>query len=636
MSQTTAPRSDDARAARRTAQSRRARCERNLRRLGREYDAHLYIDAEKRTAHINQTKDPSEAVISGREFPQPVTDYSPLAWDWLCQRLLTAHEAAHARYTNHEDFAERLRTRFDRSEQELAKDLWNAGEDTAIEAQLRRDVPNYDAIINTFRENRAAASLHSENAILSLADATTVAVLEKGTYDSGRLDVLLDQNDGRLQFRDEQARETFENTILPAVNDMLADVLDESYSPRRNERLLDFAREVVDAIKEDEQEQEQEQEQQGDDGDEQDNSDDGQSGNDDAGDEDEESEAGQGDAEGDESGDAGEPAPAEGLDTDDADGPDGFPDDASDMDDDGEAEEADELDGAETDDNGEVEAPASSDDVETDEELEQELEEKAEQDTPDAEGGDDSSTGRADDEIVRERPDDAVDEGTWRSAMQEADRLERVLKQLIESDTSRRKRFQRRGRVDGTQIHRTATGEKRINVQRNKPEEPDLTFVLVLDRSGSMGGRISQAEIATIAFAEALERVGVQVAVYDLHNNAVRVGCNFDTPIQRAKSSLATGAVGGGTPLSDAIDMAVDEIPAASRDSCRALVISDDNPNSPERYRGAVQNCPFPVVGVLLSDTADMDLYTRAVTVNQDGSDISSSLQNLAYELVHA
>ena len=628
----TAADEQDVRAYRRSSHRRVMRCERNLRRISRSYKATLSINEGHRTAHIDMESDPSHAVVSGREFEQPVTDYSPLAWDWLCQRCLTAHEAAHGRYTNHDDFMQRL-DEYDKRQKGIVKNLWNAAEDCAIEANLRRAIPAYDSLIAAFRANLMASNNPDT---VSLARATSMAILEKGTYESGRVENLINPRNKDIQFASSDDRETFVNEIAPAVDNLLQDILEEPNAKERNKRTFQFVDEVLEHIE---------------------NADDPDSDVDEKGDSEgdgasqpqqgreesdqREDETGQ-PQQGDEEGNQGSGSQESGEDNGSPQqGAGGMPNDADNMEGKGEAEEADELDGAETDANGHVEAPSSSDDVTTDPSVQQDLQQDVESEgenlpTP---GGSGNPNGGVENERIdtqKDRPT-RLNSATWEQAMSEADRLQRVLEDLTASDKSRRKRHQRRGRIDGSSLHRLKTGEKRVKMRQRRPDEPDMGFVLVVDRSGSMGGSlISSAEKAAVGFAEALERVGIDVMVVGLHDGRVREELAFDEDTHSRRTDLANGETDGGTPLSDALRMARKRIRAEDFKERRVLVISDDRPNSPAKYRQEVQKCSFPVVGVLLSNGADLKDYTRAVESAPSGSTLSTDLQKLARELVHS
>lgn len=245
---------DTRRTHRRTTSHRQHRLQRNARRLTKSWALTLAVDPSHRTAHINMDGDTPHIVISGRTFPQPVTDYDPDTWDWLCQRVLTAHESGHDRYTDHDDFTTRLDdvpTQY----KAVAKHVWNALEDGAIERQLRKRWPNFSTPFLHFRANLFAATDPGRPADdgtgrhLTLADALVTACLDHTTFDSGTTRRLLDPADDSYQFASDEDRQRFLRLFL-ALTDTVDDVLTEPDAVARNARIFDFIDRILDVLPE--------------------------------------------------------------------------------------------------------------------------------------------------------------------------------------------------------------------------------------------------------------------------------------------------------------------------------------------------------------------------------------------------
>lgn len=242
----------DRRAKRRISAARSHRLQRNARRMTKEWDITVQINKAHRTAHINMERDPPCIIISGREFPQPLTDYDPEAWDWLCQRVLNAHESAHERYTNHDDFVTRLDD-IDTQYKSFAKQVWNALEDGAIERQLRERWPNYSILILHFRANLFESgdpgrpNPDGSGRLISFAEAVVLGCLDNTTYDSHTLRSLVDPDDDTYQFVSEDDRTLFLQ-ILPDLHDAVDDVLTTSHGARRNKRIFEFIDTVLDVL----------------------------------------------------------------------------------------------------------------------------------------------------------------------------------------------------------------------------------------------------------------------------------------------------------------------------------------------------------------------------------------------------
>lgn len=561
------PIEDEGRHKRRNSRARRTKCLKNIRRVSQKYDTTLEIDPSHKTAHINMERRPNHAVISGRRFPQTVTEYGDKEWDWLCQRVLTLHEGAHGRWTDFDDFKRRLDT-FNANMKGVAKEIWNAAEDGAIEEELRNRYAGVAVAILHFRANLFDTSRETKKSEVSVASATISAILDKLAYDSGFADALLEQS-ADCSFTSENDYEIYCDEIYPRVEELRNNVLSEPNAKKRNGIIFDFIDEIEEFL--------------------------------DKADNDGKAEAGDGESQS------------------------GMPDDASNSS--GEAsEDAESLD-------GESSPVSSKEDVETDEDLEEELSSQVEdeaQSTSDEESGDEGGDDRNPND-----PDSSFDYETWTSAIDESKRIERILDDLISSQNSRRKRNQRRGRIDGSAVSRTQTGEKRYKMRRTKPESPDMSFVIILDRSSSMAGRMSTAEIATAGFALALYNLGIDVSVIDLYSGNNVTACPFNTSPSNRKEDLADGRCAGGTPLSGCLESATKVLRRQSGEK-RVIIITDDAPNNPSRYKRTLQNCPYPVVGLLIgkSDSNAAQYYNRFV--NTKTENLSNSVKQLARELVRS
>lgn len=548
---------------RRNSTERTKKCVKNIRRISRSYDMTLEIDAKHKTAHINMEKNPNHAVISGRRFPQNVTDYDNEEWDWLCQRVLTLHEGAHGRWTNFDDFKKRL-NQVDPEIKGVAKEIWNAAEDGAIEEELRKRYGGVAVAILHFRANLFHENRNKKPEV-SVASATISAILDKLAYDSGYTDALINK-DADCNFTSENDYELFCDEIYPRVEELRDSVLSEPNSKKRNKEIFDFIEEIEEYLEKS--------------------------------DNDGKSESGQGQSQS------------------------GMPDDASNSSG-GNSEDAENL-------KDESSVP-EKDDVETDDELEKELSDQLEDESKSSGGSDEEQAGA---EENPNEPNSSFDSDTWSSAVDESKRLERVLDDLISSQKSRRKRNQRRGRIDGSSISRIQTGEKRYKMQRSKPKTPDISFAIILDRSGSMRHNISEAEIATAGFALALFEIGIDVIVINLVNSSVETSCPFDTNPSKCKQKLADGKYVGGTPLSKSLDKAVESLRGRSGTK-QIIAITDDAPENPSKYKRKLRNCPYPVTGLLIgkSDNNSAQYYNRFV--NTKANNLSYSIEQLAREIVN-
>lgn len=183
--------------------------------------------------------------IPSWEIPQPVTDYSRSAYDYLMQRTLAIHEVGHVRYTD-QDAVDDVVAQVDSAHREFFHNIWNALEDGAIEEQLRHEFAVADelAVMNAnFGEAGARGA-----STYGMADAILTACLDLAVYDSGRLASLVDPSDSSLQFADAADRSQFVSDVLPELRSAAVGVVTEGDPRARAERVLELWRRLADLL----------------------------------------------------------------------------------------------------------------------------------------------------------------------------------------------------------------------------------------------------------------------------------------------------------------------------------------------------------------------------------------------------
>lgn len=180
--------------------------------------------------------------------------------------------------------------------------------------------------------------------------------------------------------------------------------------------------------------------------------------------------------------------------------------------------------------------------------------------------------------------------------------LEKNLEEEQEDDIVRGKR---RGRLDNGRLHGAATNQLNIMEQRHEGEEKDYAVVLVLDRSGSMRGEdIKVAENAVATYALALQELGIEVALLDMCDNDARLISPFGVPMEESKQSIMSKETGGTTPLSDAMNIARRRVEWMNQPTF-VMVVTDGLPDDEDTYMDELEQCPVPVLGILLTLGAD-------------------------------
>jgi Mg-chelatase subunit ChlD len=196
---------------------------------------------------------------------------------------------------------------------------------------------------------------------------------------------------------------------------------------------------------------------------------------------------------------------------------------------------------------------------------------------------------------------------TWKRIESEARRLKPPLRNsLQQTQKTNEQRGTRVGRFDSKLGYRLATNNLNINKRVSRGELKQYTVVIVLDRSGSMQGQITDAEAAAGGFAKALEEIGVSVAVIDLYRDTARMVKPFGSSTEQAKGGLASGDVGGTTPLTDALVLSRERVRQGEHYPFM-IVISDGLPNEKQTYLNELSKTSFPVVGVNITRSTTVD-----------------------------
>ncbi|MEA5387016.1 VWA domain-containing protein [Haloarculaceae archaeon H-GB2-1] len=241
------------------------------------------------------------------------------------------------------------------------------------------------------------------------------------------------------------------------------------------------------------------------------------------------------------------------------------------------------------------------------------------------------------DGIVIPTDDVECDDDVYRKALEDSKRLARLLRNRFQKQRKRSlDRNLRRGRLDPSALHRSATGGKRLKMQRTLPEENDHHCLFVIDRSGSMNGEtMATAERAMGMLVFALESVDVEVSVLELFDKQCRLAKPFAQPAQTVRNRLFNGKAQGGTPLADTLHIARERL-KREQGKRFLFVVTDGTPSDPDRYMDALDRCTMPVVGVNLNDDAvtGMDCFHRQVTVDPETAELRKALRQLIQEVL--
>lgn len=234
------------------------------------------------------------------------------------------------------------------------------------------------------------------------------------------------------------------------------------------------------------------------------------------------------------------------------------------------------------------------------------------------------------------------DDKDWSQAMRDGQSLASILMEKLRQEEKKQvRRNQRRGNVDrGSLPSLVTSGNTRIFEKTDPGGEKDYSCMVVLDRSGSMGGRDTEtAQRAVGAFMFALDKVGIDVSLMDMYQNEARVISPFGQNVKAAHGGIYSDESGGSTPLSDCLFAARTRLEQRGGNPF-IIVITDGHPDDNQQYMEELRQCHMPVLGVLLNLGQDessvpdwmeeqQQNYHRTKMVFND-NELQSSLEELA------
>lgn len=215
------------------------------------------------------------------------------------------------------------------------------------------------------------------------------------------------------------------------------------------------------------------------------------------------------------------------------------------------------------------------------------------------------------------------------------------------------------GKLDTRRLVAASQGTRNVFKQRKDREELDTVVTVLVDLSGSMGGRKSEvARDCTIALAECLSGGGITFNVVGFCNKRYSQADerkyfrpepldtvffkDFDTPMRMARGAIGKlpDAVGGGNSDYDFICNAINDLKTRPEKRKVLLVLSDGHPANAGYgdHNEIIRHCKeaanqtsrkFGVecVGVGICDDTVKQIYNNNVVVNQV-EDLSSAVFN--------
>lgn len=528
-------------------------------------------------------------VIPTNEIEQPVTDFDRQAYDLLMAESLSIHECGHLLYTDFESH-ERFQNRFPDSEKSIYQTVWNVLEDGAIEAQLRQEFSEkVERSLNVMNLNLSHGVRYTEFSneqgqnFYTMKDAIICALFCRGVFDNGTLDNLLDPQNDDYRFPSDDDEQTFRD-FLPTIETAITDVQSEPEGTERNKIVHDFYCEMRKLL---------------DDAD--------QSGKQEGG-----TNTGKPDEHQDQGGQLRR-ATRLGQDVDVSEGdhdPSSTPE---------KQDVIEDLD-ASDEDKGET----SSDDADSqnkDDTLEEEYLKEVVQEAKALEGGEammdeidefddlisglEGGPGPDDLSLHIPTPDQDYSEDTYQRAKELSRPLQEHLKQSLQQEQRTKERTGLSfGTFDEQRMMPASRGIPRVFKRVTDPEDKEYSVVLLLDRSGSMRSKITDAELAVGSVMMALEGVGVDTCLISL-GSQYSLEKPFGADTEDYKNTVFNSEAGGGTPLTETMTLARKRIERKATSDPFVVVMTDGRAHNRDGYLNQLRSCNFPVLGVYIGNSSD-------------------------------
>jgi len=129
---------------------------------------------------------------------------------------------------------------------------------------------------------------------------------------------------------------------------------------------------------------------------------------------------------------------------------------------------------------------------------------------------------------------------------------------------------------------------------------------LAVDCSGSMeGGKLTQAKQGAVGFAKEAKNKGYLTGLISFESSVTHL-CSPQADVSILQKKLEPVTVGGGTNMSDAINLAVEKL-SGKKGNRVIVVVTDGMPNEPQRALGAAGRAKKERIDIITIGTDDAD-----------------------------
>ena len=167
------------------------------------------------------------------------------------QMGVALHELLHILHTDNKYIREQLEERVEDQYRDLVHELINLIEDAAIEKSVFDSEKWTKRAENRIITTRKAVDTSIEDiptpAELGLWDAISGIIYDRGIFNSGKTDILLDPDDGRIRFQSEEIREVVEK-LQPRLEEWIYETRSKPDSIDRTDATIGFWKNILKPI----------------------------------------------------------------------------------------------------------------------------------------------------------------------------------------------------------------------------------------------------------------------------------------------------------------------------------------------------------------------------------------------------
>lgn len=151
-------------------------------------------------------------------------------------------------------------------------------------------------------------------------------------------------------------------------------------------------------------------------------------------------------------------------------------------------------------------------------------------------------------------------------------------KQYLNDNQDELIRYTHSGKIDGKSLSRILNGNV-CAVRKENSDESELNITLLVDFSGSMRYRCSDAIDACVIFIETCNYLSIPLNICGFQSDAFTVFLDYKDKNKYSKCSIVTGEAHSSTPFGEALEISKERLKKIPHKDKIFICITDDGPN---------------------------------------------------------